>query len=62
MPTSATQTDDYICMHIHNAQANANASSATKAILAGLKKRFDETGKKPLFFHTVRALLLRPKT
>ncbi|EJF58970.1 NAD(P)-binding protein [Dichomitus squalens LYAD-421 SS1] len=32
--------------------ASANAFDATKAILAGLKQRFDKTGKKPLFFHT----------
>ena len=48
-----------MCARARICQANANAVSATKAILAGLKKRFDETGKKPLFFHTVSALVLR---
>ena len=43
-------------------QADADAEESMKAILAGLKKRFDETGKKPLFFHTVSAPVLRHDT
>ena len=40
--------------NVHVSQVNADDEEATKVILAALKKRFENTGRKPILIHTVR--------
>ena len=37
----------------HKDQADADHIESTKAVLAGLKRRFEVTGKAPMLIHTV---------
>lgn len=53
---AATQAD----VVIHTAES-ADHIGSTRAILKGLKRRYEQTGKAPIYIHTVRNILISSK-